>query len=311
MYQTPILLLLFNRLETTKQLFISLKEIKPKHLYIFADGPRYSIIEDKTKCEEVRNWVVSNITWDCELKTLFQEKNLGCGKGPATGITWFFSQVEEGLILEDDTIPNVDFYEFAAILLEKYRDCNDIMAINSLNFQEKKRGDGSYYFSMQNGSLCAWATWRRAWLLFDYNLDIYSESLVRKSIKWYGVKKREYKWWLNIYIDFKANAYNDSAWDYQFIFSIWVAKAKSIIPNVNLATNIGFGSDATHTRDFDSVLANKPTSSILPIVHPSSSKICREADLYYHDFYYNKFVEQISLFKKIKRKIKSAFRKSF
>ncbi|MGV8093832.1 MAG: hypothetical protein AB2L24_18380 [Mangrovibacterium sp.] len=212
--------------------------------------------------------------------------------------------MEEGIILEDDTVPHSDFFEFARILLNKYRDNKSIMAINSSNFQPKIRGDGSYYFSMQNGPFCAWATWRRAWKWFDYNLNKYTKKQISKSLKFYKATKREKDWWLDIYTGVRENRYNGSSWDFQFIFAIWAAKGKSIVPNVNLSSNIGFGSDATHTTNPNAVIANRETGRILPIVFPFDHEICRAADLCYHDFYYDKFIEHISVIKRVKRKIK-------
>jgi hypothetical protein len=302
--KTPILFILFNRLDTTQQVFEAIRVYQPEQLYIAADGPRLEKEGEKEQCDSVREWVLSHIDWECDIKTLFQSENLGCGKGPATAISWFFNHEEEGIILEDDCVPHRDFFEYAAILLEKYRDDKDIMAINSSNFQTQKRSDGSYYFSMQNGPFCAWATWKRAWKWFDFDLTKYSEKQIVKSLKCYKTTKREKAWWINIYKGVKENIYNGSSWDYQFIFAIWAARGKSIAPNVNLSSNIGFGPEATHTTDSNCVTANRETENILPIVFPSKTLICREADLYYHDFYYDKFVEHISFFKKIKRFIK-------
>jgi hypothetical protein len=132
----------------------------------------------------------------------------------------------------------------------------------------------------------------------------YSESDIVGALKYYKTTIREKRWWLDIYRGVKLNRYKGSSWDFQFIFAIWVNRGKSIVPNVNLSTNIGFGLDATHTTKADSVTANRPTLPILPIIYPSQESICRFADLFYHDFYYDKFVEKISYIKKIKRLIK-------
>jgi hypothetical protein len=235
---------------------------------------------------------------------LFQNDNIGCGLGPADAITWFFNYVDEGIILEDDTVPHIEFFEYSSILLAKYRNNLEVMAINSSNFQDRKHGDGSFYFSMQNGPLCAWATWKRSWSFFDYSLDRYTEIHLKKSFAYYNTTEREKKWWVDIYKGVISNVYNGSSWDYQFIFAIWINKGKSIVPNTNLSTNIGFGPDATHTTNSESPTANNPVYPILPLVHPSSEKVCRKADLYYHDLYYDKFVEHVTLVKKVKRFIK-------
>lgn len=303
--KVPVLLIAFNRLDTVKQVFEAIRKYKPNRLYISADGPRNSFEGEKEKCTEVRNWIVSNVDWDCDVKTRFLEQNVGCGLGPSTAITWFFETEEKGIILEDDCVPNSDFFEYASYVLEKYKEKPEVMAVNSSNFQSSVIGDGAYYFSMQNGPFCAWATWRRAWLMFDYTMQLYSRKLIENVLrKYYNVTKRERLWWLGVYDNLVKNYYKGSSWDFQFIFAIWANKGKSIVPNANLSTNIGFGKDATHTTNPNAVTANRPLQFLASIVDPTSEQISREADLYYHDFYYERFVDHTPLWKKLKRYLK-------
>ncbi|HOU68317.1 MAG: hemolysin hemolytic protein [Paludibacteraceae bacterium] len=309
--KSPVLLIVFNRLDKVIKVFESIKQYEPQQLFIASDGWRDTVPDEKEKCLEIRNWIVSHVDWKCEVKTLYQSKNLGCGLGPATAISWFFNNVDAGIILEDDCIPHQDFFEYASVLLNRYAKNEDVLAINSSNFQNKKIGDGSYYFSMQNGPFCAWATWKRAWTLFDYTLNRYSKKCIKKSMKYYGTTKRERLWWLDIYDGVKNNRYNGSSWDYQFIFAIWAARGKTIVPNENLSSNIGFGPDATHTKDPNSVTANVPMKGIIPLIYPKKETISREADLYYHDYYYDKWVDHVSLYKHIKRSIKKLIKKIY
>ena len=108
---------MFNRPDVTSKVFERIREVKPRYLYIAADGPRLNHPEDNQKCEEVRK-IVAAVDWDCELTTLFREENLGCGLAVSQAITWFFDQVEEGIILEDDILPERDFFFFCSSLLK-------------------------------------------------------------------------------------------------------------------------------------------------------------------------------------------------
>ena len=135
MFNTPILLIAFNRPTHTRKVLEVIRMQQPKQLFVFQDGARNN--NDAIKCTEVRQVVKELVDWDCELKTYYSEVNLGCGPGPASAITWFFENVEQGIILEDDAVPNNDFFLYATELLNMYRDNSDIMAIGSMNVDKQ------------------------------------------------------------------------------------------------------------------------------------------------------------------------------
>ncbi len=300
-FNVPILFLIFNRLDTTQKVFNVIKKIKPKQLFVVADGPRKYKEGELELCNKTRD-VIKQIDWDCELKTLFREENLGCGKSVSSAITWFFENVEEGIILEDDCLPNIDFFFYCKELLNYYRDNNEVMFIGGGNFQNgKKYGEASYYFSAFN-HVWGWATWRRTWNLYNFKLDNIKEEEIENIIKKYFIKKNQVKYWKNIFLKMKSNNPIDT-WDYQLTFSIWKNNGLSIIPNVNLITNIGFGEMAVHTKNSNSISANLKNYSILPIYYSKEISRSKKAD----DRYYNSFIKKITI-KKIIKKLRSFFK---
>ena len=168
MFATPILLITFNRPEHTRRVLEAILKVNPKVLYVFQDGARTGCESDSVRCAQVRH-MIDEMTCNAEteIHTYYAENNMGCGPGPAAAISWFFSIVNEGIIIEDDAVPHPDFFFFAQEMLERYGDDSSVRAIGSMNVDTQKWGDGSYYFSMMNRNLCAWATWRRAWKDFD------------------------------------------------------------------------------------------------------------------------------------------------
>jgi len=288
-FKTPILLICFNRPDHTRRVFDEIKKQKPKTLFVFQDGAREENIQDIEKCASVRDIFEEPLDWECELKTCFLEKNLGCGLGPATGITWFFEQVEQGIIIEDDTIPGSDFFVYAEDLLVRYKKDVQIKVIGSIHLEEKKYGDGSYHFSMANRNLCAWATWRRAWNNFDYMLTNISPVDLLRSMKKYNASCREIEYWIEILDQLQHGSLIETSWDIQFLISIWLKHGTGIFPNVNLSENIGFDLDATHTTHTNNILANVKAGSILPILHPKEKHISRKADLNYHKLYFQPY----------------------
>ena len=289
MLQTPVLLITFNRPDHTRRVFDEIKKQKPKSLFVFQDGAREGNIQDVEKCAAVRAIFEESLDWNCELKTYYSDINLGCGLGPATGITWFFEQVEQGIIIEDDTIPGNDFFEYAEELLVSYKEADQIKVIGSIHLEEMKYGDGSYHFSMANRNLCAWATWRRAWNDFDYKLSNVSQADLIRSMKKYNVSCKEIEYWTEILDQLQNGRLIETSWDIQFLMSIWLKRGIGIFPNINLSENIGFDNDATHTTHSNNILAKVKAGSILPLSHPQEICISRKADLNYNKLYFQPY----------------------
>lgn len=285
MFNTPILLITFNRPDHARRVLSEIRKQQPSELYICQDGPREGNTDDLAKVQEVRNVVNELVDWPCNLHTLYQEKNLGCGPGPVAGISWFFDNVEMGIILEDDCIPNSDFFLYCAELLERYKKDERIGFIGGCNYQDgQKRGDGSYYFSMGHHGTWGWACWRRVWIEYDYALGSISQRDFSLMIRHYGRGHRFVTYWEEIFDRVKNDRMNDSAWDYQFYFTCWKNFQLAVMPNVNLVSNIGDGSDATHTSGISSLLYQN-TVGILPLIHPSKKQQDRKADMYFHKSY--------------------------
>ena len=141
MFTTPILLITFNRPDHVRQVLIEIRKQQPAQLFVCQDGAREGNVLDFERMQQVRDVINELVDWPCELHTLYQDKNLGCGPGPATGISWFFSQVEMGIVLEDDAVPHPDFFEYAVTLLEKYKDDESVRAIGSMKLYDETFGE--------------------------------------------------------------------------------------------------------------------------------------------------------------------------
>lgn len=292
MFKTPILLIAFNRPDHVRRVLTEILKQEPQSLYVCQDGARDGNENDRIKCQEVRD-VVNELTAAYSVgnkhftfHTLYQKKNLGCGPGPAAGLTWFFEQEEMGLIFEDDAVPHPDFFEYAVMLLEKYKDDESVRAIGSMNVDTRKWGDGSYYFSMMNRNLCAWATWRRAWKDFDLYLRDVTWRELDMALKQYGCTLYEREYWLDRLAEAQLDAQGGRSWDQQFFMSIWLNEGKGIIPNENLSSNIGTVGEGTHQMESGNMIDNVPTKPILPLIHPSSTMIQSKADREFHNRYF-------------------------
>ena len=316
-YTVPILLITFNRPDHTRRVLERILEAKPQELYVFQDGAREGNANDAAKCAEVRQvidtlWdnylslaVLENEKQQPRLHRYYSDVNLGCGPGPMTALNWFFSENEMGIILEDDAVPHPDFFGYCEQLLEKYKDDESVRAIGSMNVDTHPWGDGSYYFSMMNRNLCAWATWRRAWNDFDLYLRDTDWRTLDKTLKRYGCGFYEREYWLDRLKEVQKDGQGGKSWDMQFFMSIWLHGAKGIIPNVNLSSNIGTVGEATHQMTEGNLIDNVPTHPILPLVHPSIETIQNEADREFHHRYFEPQKNNISRFiTKVNKRVK-------
>lgn len=292
MFSVPILIIIFNRPEVTARVFAEIKKIKPNKLFVVADGPRPDNLSDQENCRLTRDLIKNGIDWDCDLHLKFFDFNHGCGRAPYLGIDWFFQNVEEGIILEDDCLPHPSFFQFCEELLERYRSDQRVMMISGDNFQRGvKRGGASYYFSHYNHTW-GWASWRRAWRFYDFDMKDFPQFKKDITIASIWRSRLVQKFWLNIFADVYSND-NKDYWDHQWTYAIWKREGLACLPNVNLISNIGFGSAATHTFFKGQAISAVPLEAMqFSLVHPGVITANTEADEYE-----NKYVFKINLFR--------------
>lgn len=248
-FDVPVLITFFNRPEPLKQVFDAVRKAKPKILFLAQDGARENNEMDVTNIDKCR-CIVENIDWDCEVHFDYSKTNLGCGKRMSTAITWAFSHVEKLMILEDDCVPSIDFFYFCDILLEKYKDDSRISMISAMNHLETYSNfDSDSYIFCNSGAIWAWATWKREWDLYDFNmkfmLDTNCIEKIKKSSYPYGYKKDLIRQGKNRLLMLREGK-KLSSWTFQYNMIRFLNHQLTIVPCVNLMTNVGLGADSTH-----------------------------------------------------------------
>ena len=270
--KTPVLVITFNRPMNTVRVLSALKSIMPQYLYVFQDGPREGNSKDEEKCAEVRKVIESSIDWPCKVLTNYQEKNLGCGRGPYTAISWLFQNEEKGIILEDDIFPHPLFFPYMEDLLERYKDNQKIGMVSGHNLQRHYSFNNSYFFTYETMGTWGWGTWRRVWNGFDFEIPYHYEEL-NNALKSFGIPRlcrqrycKRYRGWLS--------GTRQDYWDFQFDYYLIINHYLNIRPNSCLTSNEGDGVDATHTFVIDEkygMSVNVPLFETLR--HPSRIKV--------------------------------------
>jgi hypothetical protein len=240
---TPVVFFIFRRPKQTTQVFEKIRNARPSTLFLVADGPRTNSPEEAQLTLETRR-IVENIDWPCEVHRIYSNVNLGLRERILTGLDEVFSVVDRAIILEDDCLPSESFFSFCSELLEFYFDNEQVGVVSGFNFGPYKSDSSDYYFS-RSPNIWGWGTWARTWKAFRLAPQVESWSKEEmhelRSTFSSGFQRSEFFWFMKI-----ASTLN--TWDVSF--SVWIRKAGlvSAIPRVNLVSNIGFGSGATHTK---------------------------------------------------------------
>jgi glycosyltransferase involved in cell wall biosynthesis len=265
MFKTPIVIFIFNRPDCTQSVFSSIAAIQPERLFIVADGPRDGNIDDEQLCAAAR-LVTENISWPCDVSRKYSTKNIGCRNSIPAGLNWVFEQVEECIILEDDCLPQVSFFQYCEELLARYKNDSKVMTIGGHRSDGPNEFDGDSYFFSKYPSIWGWATWKNKWLCYDLAMQKWDSlrgtSWLRDILK----KEEAVAYWRRMF-DKMQNGFD--TWDYALVYSSWLHNFISIRPKVNMIANIGFNDSATHTKSEESVSAFQIAADLhFPLVHP-------------------------------------------
>lgn len=268
-YDTPVLFIVFNRPDQTKRVFEAIREERPHKLFVAADGPRTAHPEDASRCLAARK-IATAVDWECDLKVRFSDYNAGCGHGPANAISWFFDHVDEGVILEDDCLPSHDFFLFCSEMLEHYRSDKRIMEMGGTNLYGNVNNEDPYsYFFSRHNMIWGWATWKRAWKHYDFEMAFYSTIRSSRLFKNCFASHDELEFFRLTFDRTVANIDTVTWWDYQWEFARRINSGLTIVPKKNLVINLGIGRDATHTTDPLGAGSDLKFEKMnFPLVHP-------------------------------------------
>ena len=261
----PVLVLAFNRPDTTEKVIAAIRQARPDRVFFAVDGARPDRPGEREQVLAVQK-LADLIDWPCEITTLFRERNLGCKIAVSEAITWFFDEVESGIVLEDDCIAHPSFFRFAGELLERFKDDERIALVSGNNFQfGRQRTNYSYYYSRYN-HIWGWASWSRAWKLYDHKMTCWPEVRAGDWLMDLFGDPVAVRYWTKIFDTTYAEL--NTSWAYRWTFACWIHSCLSVLPSRNLVSNVGFGAGATHTKRRYSV-ANLPAEPMeFPLSHP-------------------------------------------
>ncbi len=295
--KTAVLLIVFNRPHTTQQVFNQIRLAKPTRLYVSADAPRPGRNEEAL-CLEARA-IAQQVDWDCQVFTQFQEENVGCRSGVMSGISWFLDKEGEGIILEDDTVPNQDFFPFCEELLERYRDDQRVAMIGGCNLNYPTGLNQYSYFFSRYIPTWGWATWKRSWDKFGTYTRHRGEVLADRGML-EALYPDHYERLMKRLSLEQMEQGTISAWDFEFQVDCGMHGMLSVVPTRNLVVNAGFGAHGTHTTDQESHFGNLTLEKMqFPLAHPEY--MVRSKDYDDHKFYPNQRIDELMSYREFGR----------
>lgn len=283
---SPVVFVVFNRPDCTTRSLAGIRAVRPRRLYVVADGPRPSQPADMALCQEVRALVEKGIDWPCEVIRDYAEVNLGCARRLSSGLNRVFVHEQQAIILEDDCVPEPTFFRYCEELLAYYRDNQRIFVVSGTNQQYREFDcPHSYFFSRYN-HCWGWATWARAWRHFDFEMKAWPDFWRSGRLDQFFQNRRLASKWKTIFDDVAAGRVD--SWGYRWVFACWLNDALSVLPRRALIKNIGFDARATHTRKMRRELKELITVPMeFPLRHPLAVERNAEADNHTEEMMYS------------------------
>ncbi|MCC5833753.1 MAG: hypothetical protein JJU20_03385 [Opitutales bacterium] len=263
---TAVAFIIFRRPDCTQRVFERIRQARPPRLYVIADGARREIPEEAEKVAAARS-AVEIVDWPCTVTRIYSDTNLGCRDRVVTGLDAVFAKEEQAIILEDDTLPNLAFFDFCEVLLYRFSDHDTVASIIGSNFLWGRSGKCFSYFTSRHFVPWGWATWRHRWKQLDLEATSFPEweSNTSSRSRIFPIADR---YWHQIFSRIHAEGSSTSSWDYPWTFTHFANNWTCLQPTINLVTNIGFGQEATNCDQVVPVLSAPNPEPKGELIHP-------------------------------------------
>ena len=304
--KTPVAIILYRRPRLVGELLNILQAHRPERVWLIADGPKQESRGEAGLCLEARREAERGITWDCKVRKIYAETNLGLRRNVEQGLDALFAEESEAIILEEDCHPTPDFFPFCEAMLERYRNEPKVAGVSGNCFLPKTAAPSADYFFSRYLHIWGWATWARAWNAYDREKWSWPARGYREFFP--HANRTEENYWNRIFARVSSGEIN--TWDYPWACWFWRQGWVSITPAQNLVNNRGFGAEATHTKD-RSVDVGIDREGPLPAPYRSPKRLEVDPDLDQLVFtrHYLKMEGKLSFWPRLLRSLKKRLKR--
>lgn len=297
----PILLFVYNRPLHVRRSIESLlanELAKDSELYIFSDAAKDETTQPNVN--EVRQFIHS-IKGFKEIHYVERTENWGLARNIIDGVTTLVNQYGRVIVLEDDLIVAPYFLQFMNDALETYKDEDNVCHIQACDFTKDPILPDTFLIKW-TGSW-GWATWKRAWTLFNPNGQELLDELIRRKLTYRFDFNGKYGYTRMLRNQIKGK---NNSWAIRWNASLFLADKLSLNVGKSLIQNEGFDGSGTNCGSgnlYDSDLWTKPLPvvKIQPIVE---NEAARQA-------FSNYYARTNSFFAKAIRRIKRTLKGDF
>ncbi len=237
MVKTPILFETFARPEYAIPAFEQIKKAKPHKLYFYSNKARSDRPDEIERNERIRA-LVKQVDWDCDVYCYFREEYVDIYTSLQGAMDWVFDNEDRAIILEEDCLASLPFFEFCEHFLDKYEDKPEIAFITGDNYLDNYDTKGADHIINRTFYMFGWATWKNRWKSINHDIRV-DQFLSERYIEDYYDDKRMAKFWNCFYKKHSSFIDKTHCWDYIFCMNCMMKGFFGVSPVVNLVTNVG------------------------------------------------------------------------
>lgn len=242
LHNTPIALFTYNRPEHTRRALTSLSRctrLEECDLYIYCDSPRrpeHSAAVHASR-SVVRDWAARR-----DARVIERSHNLGLARSVVTGVTELCTRYGRVIVLEDDLIVSPDFLDYMLQALERYRDESRVYQVSGFLFAPGCPSQPDAFF-LPLTTTWGWATWDRAWRVFDWHVEDACKRLANPAFRWRFDLDGSYPYSRMLEQQLKGQI---DSWGILWWYTVFNLGGLVLYPRQSLVRNLGVDHSGTH-----------------------------------------------------------------